>query len=166
MFSIIFDGQGEPGVNCPSHDGARQEANGAGTQRHRGPFHGISRGIAVSRYVRGQRLSPQASIRHPRHECGRHPRRREAFHCRDRSYTSFPERQRSRIHKPSIRGILQQPRDPTRAGAAIYTSTKWARAERTPESLQSRTRGTSGSLEHSPGHSLGRSQGLYRRGGN
>ena len=37
MFSI-FDGQEEPGVNCPSHDGARQEANRAGTHRHRGPF--------------------------------------------------------------------------------------------------------------------------------
>ena len=37
MFSM-FDGQGEPGANCPSHDSARQEADGAGTHRHRGSF--------------------------------------------------------------------------------------------------------------------------------
>ena len=57
MFSM-FDGKGEPGANCPSHDGARQEAGEAGTHRHRGFFPGISRGISVRRYVRGQRLSP------------------------------------------------------------------------------------------------------------
>ena len=27
----VFDGKGEPGANCPSHDGARQEADGVGT---------------------------------------------------------------------------------------------------------------------------------------
>ena len=47
MFSM-FDGLGEPGANCQSHDGARQEVDEADTRRHRGPFLGISRG---SRYV-------------------------------------------------------------------------------------------------------------------
>ena len=50
---------------------------------------------------------------------------------------------------------------------APYTpSTEWSRGERTMESLQSRTRGTSEGLEHLPGHPLGRSQGFYGRGGN
>ena len=49
MFNI-FEGQGEPGANCPSQDGARQEADGTDTHRHHGPFPGISRGIAVRRY--------------------------------------------------------------------------------------------------------------------
>ena len=60
MFSM-FDGQGEPGVNCTSHDVERRETNGVGAHRHRGPFRGISRGIAVRRYVRGQPLA--SSIR-------------------------------------------------------------------------------------------------------
>ena len=77
---VMFDGQGEPGANCPPHDGARQEADGADPHRHRGSFSGISRGIVVRCYVRGQRLPPPASIRHPQQECGRHPRRRKAFH--------------------------------------------------------------------------------------
>ena len=72
MFSM-FDGKGKPGANCPSHDDARQEADGSGTHQHRGPFPGISRGIAVRRYVRGQRLPPPSSIRHPRQQYGRHP---------------------------------------------------------------------------------------------
>ena len=59
----VFDGKGEPGANCPSHDGARQEDDGGGPHRHRGPSPGISRGIAVRRYVRGQRLPPPAPIR-------------------------------------------------------------------------------------------------------
>ena len=61
MFSM-FDGEGDPGVNHPSHDAARQEADGAGAQRHRGPFPGIFRGIAVRRYACGQRLSPPAQL--------------------------------------------------------------------------------------------------------
>ena len=165
MFSM-FDGKGEPGANCPSHDGARQEAGEAGTHRHRGFFPGISRGISVRRYVRGQRLSPPASLRHPRQECGRHPRHHKAFHCRHGSSTSFPEWQRSKIHQPLIRRILQQPRDPTRVDGTVYASTKWSRGEHTLESLQNRTRGTSGSLEHLPRHLLGRSQGFYGRGDN
>ena len=61
MFSM-FDGQGESGASCLSHDGARQEIDGAGTQQHRGPFPGISRGIAVRRYVRKKRLPPPPSL--------------------------------------------------------------------------------------------------------
>ena len=90
VFSM-FNGQGEPGVNCPSHDGARQEADGGSAHRYRGFFSGISWGIAVCRYVCGQHLSPSMSLRHPRQTCGRHPRRREAFHCRHGSSTSFPQ---------------------------------------------------------------------------
>ena len=37
MFSM-FDDHGEPGANCPSHDGARQDADGPCTHRHRGPL--------------------------------------------------------------------------------------------------------------------------------
>ena len=48
MFNM-FESQGESGANCLSHDGARQEADGAGTHRHHRPFPGISRGIAVRR---------------------------------------------------------------------------------------------------------------------
>ena len=48
MFSE-FDDKGEPGANFLSHDGARQEADGAGTHRQCGPFPGISRGIATGR---------------------------------------------------------------------------------------------------------------------
>ena len=44
--------------------------------------------------------------------------------------------------------------------------TKWSRGEGTPQGLQCRTRGTSGSLEHLSGHPFGRSQELYERGGN
>ena len=61
----VFDGKAEPGANCSSCDGARQEADGACPHRHRGPYPGISRGITVRRYVRGQRLPPPAPIRHP-----------------------------------------------------------------------------------------------------
>ena len=62
--------------------------------------------------------------------------------------------------------ILQQHRNPTRVDGTVYASTKWSRGERTLDSLQSGTRGTSGSLEHLPGHPLGRGHGLYGRGSN
>ena len=42
----------------------------------------------------------------------------------DGNSTSFPEWQWSRIHEPFIRGILQQPRDPTQVDGAVYASTK------------------------------------------
>ena len=56
----MFDSKGEPGANCLSYDGARQEADETCPHRHRGPFPDISQGIAVRRYVRGQRLPPPA----------------------------------------------------------------------------------------------------------
>ena len=43
----MFEGKGEPGANCLSHYGARQEADGADPHRHLGPLPGISRGIVV-----------------------------------------------------------------------------------------------------------------------
>ena len=38
----VFDGKGEPGANCPSYDGARQEADEARPHQHRGPLTGTS----------------------------------------------------------------------------------------------------------------------------
>ena len=55
------------------------------------PFPASLRGLRYVVYVRGQHLPPPASIRHPRQECGRHPRRCEAFYCRHGSSTSFLE---------------------------------------------------------------------------
>ena len=56
-----------------------------------GPFPASHGGSLYVVIFCGQRLSPPASLQHPRQECGRHPRRREAFHCRHGSSTSFPE---------------------------------------------------------------------------
>ena len=139
MFSI-FDGQEEPGANCPSHDGACQEADEAGTHRHPESFPSISRGIAVRFYVCGQCLSPPASLWYPRQECGRYPRGCIASHCRHGRPTSFLERQRNRIHETFIRGILQKTRAPTRVVGAVYAPTKWSHGERTLEPTKQDTR--------------------------
>ena len=78
---------------------------------------------------------------------------------------SIPEGKRRKIPEPFIRGMLQQPRDLTRFYDAVYASTKLSRGERTLGSPQSRTRGTSGSLEHLPGYRLRKHQEFYGRGG-
>ena len=44
----VFDGKGEPGASCPSHDGARQEVDGSGPHRHHWPFPVF---LGGSRYV-------------------------------------------------------------------------------------------------------------------
>ena len=68
------------------------------------------------------------------------------------------------MHEPFVRGILQQPRDPTRVDDTVHASTKGSCGECTLKSFQGRPRGTPGGFEYLPGHLLERGRGLYGRG--
>ena len=113
QYGIQLVGELAPCSGCPMAKGIRaltphhtrpgQWLPRNGAHRHRGTIPGVPGGLAIYRYIRGQRFTPSAPVRGPGQERIRHCRCGETFRGRHGSPVSLQDRQRRRVHQFDVR---------------------------------------------------------------
>ena len=126
MFGL-FSSERESGTHSISRDEASDAEAGTCSYRHRWTLSNFSRGVTARRNVRRQRFASPVAARRARKERGRHFVCRETLRGRYESPTRVPHRQRQRVLKQYVRGLLQWSWNSSRVYGTIYATAEWIR---------------------------------------